>query len=134
MWANVVRSPQTVQKLLVLLAFSATLGLELGNSVRMLVASSMGQSINVTAYTGTRMKKISVKLDQGTKAPVMMKHRGNAAFAALFLPPLHPVELKFAAPSTVASWQFVQVLHTQPQRTWENAPPPLRGPPLSALA
>ncbi len=117
------------KKLLVLLAFSAALWLALGNSVRVLMASSMGQSIDITICTSMGMKKISVKVDQSGDAPVMMKHCGNAAFAVLPLPPSHPDGLSFATPGTVASWQFVQVLGIEPQRTWENAPPPLRGPP-----
>jgi hypothetical protein len=117
------------QKLFLLLAFSAALWLALGNSVRVLVASSQGQSIDITICTSMGMKKISMKVDHGGEAPVMMKHCGNAAFAVLFLPPSHPLQLSFATPGTVASWQFVQVLGIEPQRTWENAPPPLRGPP-----
>ena len=94
----------------------------------------MGQTIDITVCTSMGMKKISVKADPSAEAPVVMKHCGNAAFAVPFLPPSHPVELKFAAPDTVASWQFVQVLGIEPQRRWENAPPPLRGPPPSVAA
>ena len=117
------------RKFFVALAFCASAWLALGNSVRVMVASSMGQSIDLTICTSMGMKKISVKVDQTTDAPMVMKHCGNAAFAVLFLPPAHPEELSFATPGTVASWQFVQVLGIEPQRTWEDAPPPLRGPP-----
>ena len=122
------------KKLLLLLAFCAALWLALGNSVRVLVASSMGQSIDITICTSMGMKKISVKVDTSGEAPVMMKHCGNAAFAVLFLPPAHPEELSFATPGTVASWQFVQVLGIEFQRAWENTPPPLRGPPALVAA
>lgn len=123
------RITRTSKKLFLLLAFCAAAWLALGNSVRVLVASSMGQSIDITICTSMGMKKIPVKVDQTTDAPMVMKHCGNAAFAVLFLPPAHPEELSFATPGTVASWQFVQVLGIEPQRTWEDAPPPLRGPP-----
>ena len=124
----------TYRKLLLLLAFCAAFWLALGNSVRVLVASSMGQSIDITICTSMGMKKVSVKVDQTGETPMVMKHCGNAAFAVLFLPPSHPDELKFAVPGTVSSWQFVQVLGIEPQRTWENAPPPLRGPPSLLIA
>ena len=124
----------TFRKLFLLLAFCAALWLALGNSVRVMVASSMGQTIDITICTGMGMKKISVKADQRGEAPVMMKHCGNAAFAVLFLPPAHPIQLSFATPATVASWQFVQVLGIEFQRAWENTPPPLRGPPASVAA
>ena len=123
----------TARKLFLLLAFCAALWLALGNSVRVLVASSMGQTIDITVCTSMGMKKVSVKADQNGEMPMVMKHCGNAAFAVLFLPPSHPAELTFANPGTVASWQFVQVLGIEPQRTWENAPPPLRGPPSAVL-
>lgn len=122
------------KKLLLLLAFSAAFWLALGNSVRVLVASSMGQSIDITICTSMGIKKISVQADPSSQVPVVMKHCGNAAFAVLFLPPSHPAGLTFANPGTVASWQFVQVLGIEPQRTLENAPPPLRGPPSTAVA
>ena len=122
------------RKLFLLLAFCAALWLALGNSIRVMVACRMGQTIDITVCTSMGMKKISVKADPSGDVPVVMKHCGNAAFAVLFLPPSHPVELKFAAPDTVASWQFVQVLGIEPQRTWENAPPPLRGPPSLVIA
>lgn len=119
----------TLRKAFLLLAFCASGWLALGNSLRVLVASSMGQTIDITICTSMGMKKISVKADQRGEAPMVMKHCGNVAFAVLFLPPSHPSQISFAAPDTVASWQFVQVLGIEPQRTWENAPPPLRGPP-----
>jgi hypothetical protein len=117
-----------------LLAFCAAAWLALGNSVRVLVASSLGQSIDITICTSMGMKKISVPVTADPAAPVLMKHCGNAALAVLFLPPSHPARLSFATPNTVASWQFVQVLGIEPQRTWENAPPPLRGPPPNKSA
>ena len=123
----------TYRKLLLLLVFCAAFWLALGNSVRVLVASSLGQSIDITICTSVGMKKVSVKVNQSGDAPVMMKHCGNAAFAMLFLPPSHPAELTFANPDTVASWQFVQVLGIEPERTWESAPPPLRGPPTAVI-
>lgn len=119
----------TLRKAFLLLAFCASGWLALGNSLRVLVASSMGQTIDITICTSMGMKKISVKADQRGEAPMVMKHCGNVAFAVLFLPPSHPSQISFATPDTVASWQFVQVLGIEPQRTWENAPPPLRGPP-----
>lgn len=122
------------RKLFLLLAFCAALWLALGNAVRVMVAASMGQTIDITICTSMGMKKISVKADPSGDAPVMMKHCGNAAFAVLLLPLTHPVELTFGNPTTVASWQFVQVLGIEPQRTWENAPPPLRGPPSNTPA
>lgn len=121
--------PRSSQNFLFVLAFCAAAWLALGNSVRMLVASNLGHTIDITICTSMGIKKISVQADQDGKVPVMMKHCGNAAFAVLLLPPFHPTELSFANPGTVASWQFVQVLGIEPQRTWENAPPPLRGPP-----
>jgi hypothetical protein len=122
------------KKFFLLLAFCAAAWLALGNSVRVLVASSLGQTIDITVCTSMGMKKISVKADQSGEAPAVMKHCGNAAFAVLPLPPSHPNQISFATPGTVASWQFVQVLGIEPQRTWENAPPPLRGPPQSISA
>lgn len=124
----------TLRKLFVLLAFCAALWLALGNSVRVLVASSLGQTIDITICTSMGMKKISVKADQSGEAPVLMKHCGNAAFVVLFLPPSHPLQLSFATPGTVASWQFVQVLGIEFKRVWENTPPPLRGPPSLVIA
>ena len=126
--------PSHLKRLFLLLAFCAAGWLALGNSVRVMVASSMGQSIDITICTSIGMKKISVKAPPTGNTPVVMKHCGNAAFAVLFLPPPHPAELKFGNPGTVASWQFVQVLGIEPQRTWENAPPPLRGPPSFVFA
>ena len=126
--------PHHLKRLFLLLTFCAAGWLALGNSVRVMVASSMGQSIDIMICTSMGMKKISVKAQQSSDAPVVMKHCGNAAFAVLFLPPSHPAELKFGNPGTVASWQFVQVLGIEPQRTWENAPPPLRGPPTFVIA
>lgn len=129
-------SPITLasRKTFLLLAFCAAAWLALGNSVRVLVASSLNQTIDITVCTSMGMKKITVPANDSTPAPVLMKHCGSAALAVLFLPPSHPVGLSFAAPGTVASWQFVQVLGIEPQHTWENAPPPLRGPPLTATA
>ena len=118
-----------LQKFFFMLALCAAAWLALGNSVRVLVASHMGHTIDITICTTMGMKKISVQADHDGQAPLMMKHCGNAAFAVLLLPPSHPTDLSFANPGTVASWQFVQVLGIEPQHTWENAPPPLRGPP-----
>ena len=124
------------RKIFTLLAFCAAVWLALGNSVRVLVASSLNQTIDITICTSMGMKKISVPANDSGPAPVLMKHCGSVALAVLFLPPSHPAELSFAMPDTVASWQFVHVLGIEPQRTWENAPPPLRGPPapLASLA
>ena len=123
------RIPVKSRKIFMLLAFCAAAWLALGNSVRVLVASSLNQTIDITICTSLGMKKISVSADDSAPGPVQMKHCGNAALAVLFLPPSHPAELSFAMPDTVASWQFVHVMGIEPQRTWENAPPPLRGPP-----
>ena len=114
-----------------LLAFCAAAWLALGNSVRVLVASSLNQTIDITICTSLGMKKISVPANDSAPAAALMKHCGSAAFAVLFLPPSHPAELSFATPDTIAVWQFVHVLGIEPQRTWENAPPPLRGPPAA---
>lgn len=122
------------RKIFLLLAFSAAAWLALGNSVRVLVASSLNQTIDITVCTSMGMKKISVPATDTAPAPVLMKHCGSAAMAVLFLPPSHPSELSFAKPDTVAVWQFVHVLGIDPQRTWENAPPPLRGPPATVAA
>ena len=122
------------RKIFLLLAFSAAAWLALGNSVRAMVASSLNQTIDITVCTSMGMKKISVPANDSAPAPVLMKHCGSAAMAVLFLPPSHPAELSFATPGTVASWQFVHVLGIEPQRTWENAPPPLRGPPATVAA
>jgi hypothetical protein len=122
------------RKIFLLLAFSAAAWLALGNSVRAMVASSLNQTIDITVCTSMGMKKISVPANDSAPAPVLMKHCGSAALAVLFLPPSHPAGLSFATPGTVASWQFVHVLGIEPQRTWENAPPPLRGPPAPVAA
>ena len=123
------RSALTLRKIFLLLAFCAAAWLAVGNSMRVLVASSLNQTIDITVCTSMGMKKISVSVNEGAPAPVLMKHCGGTALAVLFLPPSHPAELSFATPDTVASWEFVHVLGIEPQRTWENSPPPLRGPP-----
>ncbi len=129
---------RTSRKIFLVLAFCAAAWVALGNSVRVLVALSMNQSIDITVCTSVGTKTISVAAsvaaDDHDTAVVAMKHCGNAALTVLFLPPSHPTEISFATPGTVASWQFVQVLGIEPQRTWENAPPPLRGPPASLAA
>ena len=119
----------TARKVFLLLAFCAAAWLAVGNSVRVLVAASLHQTIDITICTSMGMKRVNVPANDDMPAPVLMKHCGGTALAVLFLPPSHPAELSFATPDTVASWEFVHLLGIEPQRTWENAPPPLRGPP-----
>ncbi len=131
---------RTLHKILFSLAFTAAIWLAFGNAVKVVVAASLNLTIDITVCTSMGMLKVSVPADKADQLaaeadkPTLMKHCGNAAFAALYLPPSHPVQLSFATPSTVASWQFVQVLGTQVERNWQNAPPPLRGPPTFASA
>jgi hypothetical protein len=122
------------RKAFLVLALCASGWLALGNAVQALVASSKNQTIDITVCTSMGLKKVSLPVEKSGQAPAVMKHCGQACFAMLLPPPVHPVHLTFAAPDTVASWAFVQLPGTQTERTWENAPPPLRGPPSRLLA
>lgn len=132
-----------LRKTFFVLALCASGWLALGNAVQALVASSQNQTIDITVCTSMGLKKVSQPVGKNSESgpigqrghpPAVMKHCGNACFAMLLPLPVHPVHLTFAMPDTVASWAFVNLPGTQTERSWENAPPPLRGPPLSHQA
>ena len=122
------------RKAFFILALCASGWLALGNAVQVLVAASQNQAIDIMVCTSMGLKKVSQPVEKSGPAPTLMKHCGNACFAVLLGAPERPRHLTFAAPETVASWAFVQLPSTQTERTWENAPPPLRGPPFGSLA
>ena len=122
------------RKAFFILALCASGWLALGNAIQVLVASSQNQTIDITVCTSMGLKKVSQPVEKNGQAPTVMKHCGNACFAVLPPAPVRPSHLTFATPDTVASWVFVQLPRTQTERTWENAPPPLRGPPSRSEA
>jgi hypothetical protein len=123
----------TSRNFFVMLAFCAAFWLAVGNAVKVMVASGLNQTIDIVICTGAGMKKVSMPVEQGASGPMVMKHCGNGALVALFPMPVHPLQLSFAKPGTVASWQFAQTLGVELLRTWENAPPPSRGPPAALV-
>jgi hypothetical protein len=112
-----------------LLAFLAAGWLAAGNALQVLAAKVAGQGIDITICTsGGGKKVVRVAADSG-EPPKVMKHCGNAALAAIISLPAEPIQLTFAAPRTVAAWQYLDLPGTQRERTWESAPPLGRAPP-----
>jgi hypothetical protein len=124
----------SAHKLSVAIAAFALAWFALGTAINTMVAFSSGKRIDIVVCSGAGVKTVSVPLHDGDATASVIKHCSNAPIYALVAVPGLPVHLHFAAPRTVAVWQYKPTERLAMGKVQINRPPPGRAPPAPLLA
>jgi hypothetical protein len=116
-----------------LLSLLTALWFSLGGALKVWVAASKGQTIEIIVCSGAGLKKVHVQLQaSGDASPeVALKHCGNAPLALMPKEVDTLANLSYSMPQSRAAWHWLEDAGQKHEWFRSGQPPPGRAPPLA---